>query len=331
MHSKIFCFIDTESTVINGSRVIYDFSYSFVEYNGNGKFSKSLRNREIENDGKILKPLYDKNFIIYEYADYVPGSKKTTYGYANYTYAKFDIVMNMFQLMCDYYKPDAIVGFNFNADIQAIRSTQSVLKTSTQVYMENEKLPVYALFKNNVSIGFDYADKTDLLIYFKNCCPNMLKQFERFAYEHKLFTQSNFVSYKLANFYKYATQNENIEQLHMGYYDNMYLIKCMEKAIEYDGVKFFPQFCMYSDTKKRKHMNDFQTTVKQNIVKKMKHEPLPDWFNDQLLNSKCYNDEDIEDIRKFHPNYGGSNKYNAPYFRGVKSRAGVWPPNNLIS
>ena len=329
MVNKVLLFIDTESTIFQNERVVYDLSISIVEqnqYTNDVSFSKSLRNRNISNSNDTFKKLNEKNFLIYEYADLVPHSKKTTYGYANYTYATFKDAMNLFKIMCDYYKPDAILGYNVQADFDAIKNTQKVLKSSPHIYMNNCKLSSDQLFKQYACDSFDYAYKTDLMLYLSNHCPNFMKLQEQFAMENKLFTSKGFISRKLIDMYRFSTQNPNIEQMHMGYYDNMYAIKCMEKAIKTDGFKYFPKTCMTQTDRKRKHYDDF-FEKERNI--KFKYQDLPNWFNDQLQNSKCLKNEDIEDIRKYHPDFGGSNKITAPYFRGERSRAGIWPPNYI--
>lgn len=330
MVNKVLLFIDTESTIFENERVIYDLSITVVEqnqYTNKVPFDKQLRNRNIESSKEIFTKLNEKNFIIYEYADLVPNSKKVMYGYANYTYAHFKDVIKVLKIMCDYYKPDAIMGYNVQADFEAIKNTQTVLKSSPDIYMKNNRLSSDSLFKQGICNSFDYAYKTDIMLYLTNHCPNFIKKQEEFAMENKLFTDKGFISRKLIDMYRYSTQNPNIEQLHMGYYDNMYAIKCMEKAIKTDGLKHFPQFCMTYNDRKRKHCNDFSEEKPRKI--KYQCEELPKWFNDQLQNSRCLNNESIEDIRRYHPDFGGNNKATAPYFRGESSRAGVWPPNYI--
>ena len=327
MVNKILLFLDTESTIFENERVVYDISITVVEqnqYNNNVKFSKSLRNRDIS-EKNVFTKLHGKNILIDEYAHLVPDSKKTTYGYANYHYVKFSTAVNFLKILCDYYKPDAIVGYNFQADFEALKNTQSVLKTSSHIYMRNEKLSSDILFKQNVCPSFDDAYKTDLMLYFSNHCPKFITQQENFAIEHKLLTPKGFTSRRLIDMYRFSTQNPNIEQMHMGYYDNMYAIKCMEKCISTDGLQFFPKHCMTRNDRKRKHFQDSRTEEFRVLYK---YSELPTWFNDQYQNSKCLSNESIIDIRKFHPDFGGLNKQNAPYFRGEISRSGIWPPNN---
>jgi len=330
--NKVFLFLDTESTIFENERVVYDISISVIEQNENFSgtiYNKSLRSRSISSNGEMFTKLCEKNFIIYEYADLVPHSRKTMYGFANYRYANFSQVMNLFRIVCDYYKPDAIIGYNIQADFDAIKNTQSVLKTSECVYMKNSKLSSHSLFKQNTCKSFDNAYKTDLMLYLSNHCPNFMDKQEEFAMENKLFTNNGFISRKLIDMYRFATENPDIEQMHMGYYDNMYTIKCMEKAFKTDGIKYFPMNCMSENERKRKHSNEF-TEIDDKVEIKYQINDLPLWFNDQLQNSKCLKNEKIEDIRKFHPDFGGSNKSNAPYFRGENSRAGIWPPNYTI-
>lgn len=340
MVNKVLLFLDTESTIFENERVIYDLSITVVEqnqYTTNVPFDKKLRNRNIEGIQDIFTKLNEKNFIIYEYADLVPNSKKTTYGYANYIYANFDYVINVLKIMCDYYQPDSILGYNIQADFDAIRNTQSVLKSSPYIYMKNDRLSSDALFKQGICESFDYSYKTDVMLYLSNHCPIFMKSYEEFALEHKLLTNNGFISQKLIDMYRFSTQNPNIEQLHMGYYDNMYAIKCMEKAIKTDGIRYFPKHCMTQNNRKRKHCNDENNKKRkhcddiENSSKKVKYQygNLPSWFNDQLQNSKCLKTEAVEDIRKYHPHFGGSNKSTAPYFRGETTRAGIWPPNYI--
>ena len=330
MVNKVLLFIDTESTVLENERVIYDLSITVVEqnqYTTNVPFEKKLRNRNIEGSKDIFTKLNEKNFLIYEYADLIPNSKKTTYGYANYTYAQFEDTIKAFKIICDYYKPDAILGYNIQADFDAIKNTQKVLKSSSDIYMKNNRLSSDLLFKQSVCNGFDYAYKTDIMLYLSNHCPNFMNQQEEFAMENKLFTEKGFISRKLIDMYRYSTQNPNIEQLHMGYYDNMYAIKCMEKAIKTDGLQHFPQFCMTQNDRKRKHCDDLNKDKLRDI--KFQFDELPKWFNDQFQNSRCLKNESIEDIRRYHPDFGGTNQQTAPYFRGERSRAGIWPPNYI--
>ena len=340
MVNNVLLFIDTESTIYDNERVIYDLSITVVEqnqYTTNVPFDKKLRNRYIEGTTETFTKLNEKNFLIYEYAHLVPNSKKVTYGYANYTYAQFENAIKVLKIMCDYYKPDAILGYNVQADFDAIKSTQSVLKSSEYIYMKNDRLSSDSLFKQGICNDFDYAYKTDIMLYLTNHCPNFMNKQEEFAIENELFTEKGFLSRKLIDMYRFSTQNPNIEQLHMGYYDNMYAIQCMEKAIKTDGLKHFPQFCMTQNDRKRKHYNDendrkrkhCDDEAEENKKVKYQYDTLPKWFNDQLQNSKCLKNEVVEDIRKYHPDFGGSNKKTAPYFRGVSSRAGIWPPNYI--
>jgi len=329
MVNKVLLFIDTESTIFENERVIYDLSITVVEQNQHTTdvpFSKDLRNRSINGTNNTFTKLNEKNLLIDEYADLVPNSKKTTYGYANYTYAKFEDAIRIFKIMCDYYKPDSIMGYNVQADFDAIKNTQKVLKSSQYIYMKNNRLSSDSLFKQGVCNAFDYAYKTDIMLYLSNHCPNFMNNQEEFAMNNKLFTNKGFISRKLIDMYRYSTQNPNIEQLHMGYYDNMYAIKCIEKAISTDGIAHFPKDCMTQNDRKRKHFNDF---VQKEQQIKYQYDELPKWFNDQFQNSRCLKNEQIEDIRRYHPDFGGNNKTTAPYFRGERSRAGIWPPNYI--
>jgi len=340
MVNKVLMFLDTESTIFENERVIYDLSITVVEqnqYTTNVPFDKNLRNRNIEGSKDVFKKLNEKNFLIYEYAHLVPNSKKVTYGYANYTYAKFKDVIKVLKIMCDYYKPDAIMGYNVQADFDAIKNTQKVLKSSPDIYMKNDRISSDSLFKQGACNGFEYAYKTDIMLYLSNHCPNFMDKQEKFALENKLFTEKGFISRKLIDMYRFSTQNPNIEQLHMGYYDNMYAIQCMEKAIKTDGLKHFPQFCMTQNDRKRKHYNDENkrkrkhNNIEAENNKKIKYQydVIPKWFGDQFQNSRCLENETIEDIRRYHPDFGGNNKVTAPYFRGETSRAGIWPPNYI--
>lgn len=342
MVNKVLLFLDTESTIFENERVIYDLSITVVEqnqYTNNVPFSKILRSRNIESTNDTFTKLNEKNIIIYEYAELIPNSKKSTYGYANYDYYTFENAMKILKIMCDYYKPDAIIGYNIQADFDAIKNTQKVLKSSPYIYMNSNRLSSDSVFKQGTCNSFDSAYKTDLMLYLSNHCPNFMNKQETFAMENKLFTEKGFISRRLIDMYRYSTHNPNIEQLHMGYYDNMFAIKCMEKAISTDGIKYFPRNCMTQKDRKRTHFNEFvnkdrkrkheDDCIEPNKKIKYKFDELPKWFNDQLLNSKCLKNEALEDVRRYHPDFGGSNKPSAPYFRGEESRAGIWPPNYI--
>ena len=323
--SKTLVFIDTESTIVNGERIIYDFAFTLVEQSKNYtdvKFAKSLRSRDIisKNSSKIL---YECNTLIEEFADFVPSNKQSLYGYSDYYYMTFDETIKNFKNVCMYYKPDAIIGYNMQADFEAIKSTQSVLKTSKDIYISNSKLPSDSLFKKNVCPAFDNAYKTDLMLYLTNHCKTFMKEQEIFAKSHKLLTQNGYISRKLVDMYRFSTNNENIEQLHIGYYDNMYCIKCIEKSMETDGMQYFPLECMSQNERKRKHIDDNEDN---RINIKYQSGDIPKWFNDQFQNSKCIKNESIVDVRKYHPHFGGTNSKLAPYFKGERSGAGIWPP-----
>ena len=329
MVNNVLLFIDTESTVFKSTRITYDISFTIIEQAGiHDKFNKELRSRTISNNGKSVHKVFERNFIVDEFADFVPASKKHMYGYANYMYSPFDQIITCLKTACDVYKPDAIIGYNMQADFDAIKSTQGFLKSSPYIYSPNSRLSSSTLFKKNVCKAYDSAHKCDLMLYLTNHCPHFMEYHESFAHEHSLYTPNNFVSHKLIDMYRYSTHNPNIEQLHMGYYDNMYAIKCFEKSIKTDGVIHFPICCMSENNRKRKHMDDFNQSSSQRIVKH-KWSPLPSWFQDQVDNSRCYKNESITDIRKFHPDFGGPNKPNAPYFRGEVSGSGIWPPSYI--
>ena len=345
MVNKVLLFLDTESTIFENERVIYDLSITVIEYNqyaSNVPFDKKLRNRNIEGPKKVFTKLNEKNLLIYEYAHLIPNSKKVTYGYADYRYTSFEDSVKIFKILCDYYKPDAILGYNVQADFDAIKNTQKVLKTSPDIYMKNNRISSDSLFKKGICNGFDFAYKTDIMLYLSNHCPNFMNLQEKFAIENELFTEKGFLSRKLIDMYRYSTQNPNIEQLHMGYYDNMYAIQCIEKSIKTDGFKYFPQFCMTQNDRKRRHCDDVtdsklkrkfhdNTSTHSGEQKKIKYQydSIPNWFNDQFKNSRCLKNESVEDIRRYHPDFGGTNKQSAPYFRGETSRAGISPPNYI--
>jgi hypothetical protein len=329
MTPKTVLFLDTESTIYNNQRVIYDLSISVAECNSNSTFcDKTLRTRRVYKNGKSINILEEKNYIIYEFAHLVPSSKQTMYGYANYEYINFCDAVHMLKTICNYYKPDSIMGYNIQADYSAIKNTQSVLKTSPDIYTDKSCISSASLFKKNVCTAFDKAHKSDLMLYLTNHCPNFMKQQEEFAFENRLYTDRKYLSRRLIDMYRFATSNPNIEQMHMGYYDNMYAIACLEKSMKTDNFTYFPFDCMTQNNRKRKHSDSFKNNDRNVKIKfMMLNEPLPVWFDDQLQNSKCLENEDIEDIRKFHPHYGGTNNQSAPYFRGVHSRAGIWPPS----
>ena len=337
--NKVVLFIDTESTIFNGKRVVYDVSLSCMKlnvHNSKVPFKKFLRNRTIDNSDRIITPIYENNMIIEEFKQLIPSSKETTYGYAQYNTYTFKNAMEVFKIVCNYYKPDAIVGYNFQADFDAIKSTQTYLKTSDIIYSNNPKLPNYKLFKKNECNSFDNAFKTDLMLYLISYCPNFMKYQEDFTNQNKITTQNGYLSQKLIDMYRYTVQNVNIEQLHMGYYDNMFAIEVLEKALVTDGFQQFPINCFNTPQKKRKRYME-EEAPKENINNKRKfmhlmdNQDVPSWFDDKLRNSKCSKTENIEDIRRFHPHYGGSNKETAPYFRGSDTRAGIWPPPYAVS
>lgn len=330
MTQNIILFIDTESTIFKDHRVVYDVSFTIVKQHSNtNKFHKKLRNRTVNNNGKLLSTVFERNYIVDEFADFIPDSKRQMYGYANYFYESFSNILGALKYACDMYKPNAIVGYNMQSDIEALRSTQSFLKTSNLIYAQNTKLSSSALFKKYVCNAYDMAYKCDLMLYLTNHCPNFMTMQEEFAYSNDLFTSNKTISRKLVDMYRFVSGNANIEQIHMGYYDNMYAIHCMEKSIKTDGAMYFPFDCMTENNRKRKRAEDFED--QQGLDIKYKNGPLPSWFYDQLKNSKCLKNEAIEDVRKFHPDFGGSNKPTAPYFRGERSGAGVWPPAYLTT
>ena len=328
--SKILLFIDTESTIVDGERIIYDFSFTVVKQckkYTDVKFTKSLRSRDIisKNYSKIL---YESNTLIDEFADMVPVSKQALYGFADYYYMTFDETIKNFKNVCTFYKPDAIIGYNMHADFEAIKNTQYVLKSNKDVYSKNDKLSSNTLFKKNVCPAFDNSYKTDLMLYLTNHCNSFMKEQETFAKTHKLLTKNGYISRKLLDMYRYSTNNENIEQLHIGYYDNMYCMKCIEKSIETDGMQYFPVECMSQNDRKRKHIDDDDENHKKI---KFQSADIPKWFDDQFQNSKCIKNETILDVRKYHPDFGGTNSKFAPYFKGENSGAGIWPPNNYYN
>lgn len=326
MDTNFYFFIDTESIIYNDSRVVYDLSISLVKYMKHScNFSKELRNRTISNIDESFSTIYEKNIIIYEYAHLIPESKKHMYGYANYQYMKFDEAIEHLQFIFKIFKPDCIIGYNFQSDIEALKSTQNVLKTSKLIYSNNVHISSGTLFKKNVCIEYDKTIKCDLMLYLTNHCPKFMKQQEEFSFEHNLVTKSKYISQKLVDMYRYVSGNPNIEQVHMGYYDNMYSIKCLKKSLQTDGSKYFPIHCMSENNRKRKHIDSFNDN--NEIIIEYKSHPLPNWFNDQYKNSKCSKNESLLDIRKFHPDFGGNNSNYAPYFRGKRTREGIWPPD----
>ena len=327
--TKCILFIDTESSIYNNHRVVYDVSYTLVNINKNAKYGKTdkqLRSRHIHRSNDLIETQYEKHFIVYEFAHLVPHSKQSMYGYANYHYACYNEVMMHLKHLCDLFKPDAIIGYNVQADFDAMKSTQSFLKTCDSVYFKNPKLPSLTVFKKDVCKAFDSAYKTDLMLYLSHHCPRFMDMQEKFAFDNNLITKNGFISRRLIDMYRFTTNNPNIEQMHMGYYDNMYAIKCLEKSILTDGIKYFPMNCMTENERKRKHSDEF-TEDSMRLDIKFQHGELPDWFNDQYQNSKCLKSEPLEDIRKYHPDFGSSNKPSAPYFRGSRTRAGIWPPS----
>ena len=164
--NKQYLFIDTESSFHENERVIYDLSFSIVEHNkSNIKFEKTLRNRYIKYSGDILSIIAEKNIIIEEFSHLIPSYRKTNYGFANYCTMSFKNAVSVLKLTCDTYKPDAIIGYNFQSDIQTIKNTQSILKSSDIIYMNNSRLPSYKLFKSKKCISFDNAFKNDMLLY----------------------------------------------------------------------------------------------------------------------------------------------------------------------
>jgi len=334
--NKTVLFIDTESTIFNGKRVVYDLSLSCVKlnvHNSHVPFKKYLRNRTIDNSDRIITPIYENNMIINEFKHLIPQSKESTYGYAQYNRFTFKDAMNVLKIVCDCYHPDAIIGYNVQADFEAIRSTQQYLKTSDLVYSTNVKLPTYKIFKSKLCNAFDNAFKTDLMLYLVSYCPNFMKDQEIFMNENKLITKNGYLSQRLIDMYRFTVQNKNIDQLHMGYYDNMFAIEVLEKAIVTDGYKQFPLNCFNTPEKKRKRIleDNQKNNNKRKFIHLMDNQDVPVWFNDQIDNSKCSKSEDIEDIRRFHPHFGGTNKETAPYFRGSDTRAGIWPPPYAVS
>ena len=332
---KTYVFLDTESTVSNGSRVIYDLSITVVQQKENVQnirqnvyeYEKQLRNRKIKSDSRALTDVYKQCIVIDEFSHLVPDYKKPLYGFSNYEYMPFADAVHELKVICDVMKPDAIMGYNLIADIEAIKSTEIVLGTSKCIYkrISNTNVPPYRLFYINKCVGYDKAIKSDLMVYLNNFCPNFMKEQEEFCIEHNLVTNNGYTSRTLQNMYRYAVNNPDIEQMHMGYYDNMYAIECLNHSIYTDGCMYLPFNGMNINKRKRININENKNDDEVKIFHKFAE--IPEWFQDQLLNSKCSNIEDIDDIRKFHPDFGGPNKVTAPYFRGVNSREGIWPPS----
>ena len=330
--AKRYVFIDTESTIFRKERVIYDLSITVVEQKQNitnKKFTKHLRNRFIDNDDKNLKEICSKNILVFEYADLVPEYKQTLYGYSDYEYMFFADAVNVLKILCDIYKPDAIMGYNLIADLDAIKNTQKVLKTSKIIYNNTKtNVPPYKLFYANKCNAFDNAVKSDLMIYLCNFCPNFIKQQEEFCEEHRLLTKTGYTSQTLQNMYRYSVNNPSIEQIHIGVYDNMFAIECLSQSILTDGCMYIPFNGMIMNKRKRcKAEEDLKQTKKIKYL--MNNETIPEWYEDQKLNSKCSKTEEIEDIRRFHPDFGGTNSKKAPYFRGCTTGSGIWPPSYL--
>lgn len=244
--TQTILFINTQS---NENNHIYDLSFSVYSLNksySSVKFDKTLRNRRIYNTNEILKPMFNKNYLIYENSHKIPIEKRTNYMfYADYTYATFRHSLTTLKYICDIYKPNIIIGNNLNDDICNIRNTQSQLKTNDSIYMENEKLPSYKLFKKHECQAFDNAYKIDINLYIKNHCPNFMKCCTDFCNEFDIELQ-----YNLCNMYRYAIMSPNIEQLHIGFYDIEFMTSCLTKAIKMDGMKYFPQHCIKDNKRK---------------------------------------------------------------------------------
>lgn len=54
--------------------------------------------------------------------------------------------------------------------------------------------------------------------------------------------------------------------------------------------------------------------------------PLPEWLESQLASSKVTPGEELWDNRKDLAMFGGTKTSNIPWFKGVDSGEGVWPP-----
>ena len=144
--SNILLVLDTQYIHYKGRNIVYDVSCSLVNFSktkSTVNFSKTLRNRNIHNTSDNIEVMFDYHFIVYEYANLIPYNKQNTYGYANYMYEEFKDIMIFIKNVCQCYKPDAIIGNNLNMSFNALRSTQSALKTSNIVYMDNENVPEY--------------------------------------------------------------------------------------------------------------------------------------------------------------------------------------------
>ena len=249
--NKTLLFLDTQSSLNkHNNEVIFDLSITVVEQNRNissEKFEKILRSRRIFNTKTILKPIYEHNFIIYENRNLIPGNKRTEYGYSDYKYTTFKNTMLNLKLVCDIFKPDAILGYNLEKSFYNIKNTQSFLKTSKFIYMNNPKLPSYSLFKLTECKAFDLSYKTDISIYIQNHCPNFIKEYEQFITEYDL-SHDKF----LFNLYRYSINNSTIPLISMGCYHNMFSVETLCKVIQKDGIRYFPQQCITNNYLKRK-------------------------------------------------------------------------------
>lgn len=223
-------FLNTQYSNYNNESILYDISFIVTEViNKNNRYIKYSKN--------ILKPIIEKHIIIKEFEFLIPSNKDHLYGFANYTIMSFKDAVNLISIICNSYKPNIIYGNDLQLSFQIIKNTQKILNTNDELDMNNYRIPSYTLFKKNISIGFEKSKKYNITDYILEKSEKFVKQYFDFALEHKLFTNTGFISKSIIHLYNFTINNLNIELQNICQYDNMYIIEIISKSISLDKLE----------------------------------------------------------------------------------------------
>ena len=225
-----FLFINTQHSKHNNESILYDISFIIVEVISNST-------KYIKYSNNILKQVFEKHILIEEFNFMIPSNKQHLYGFANYTIMKFKDVINLLSLICNSFKPNIIYGNDLQLSFQIIKNTQKMLNTNDDLDMTNYRIPSYTLFKKNISFGFENSKKYNIADYILEKSEKFVHQYYNFALQHKLFTDTGFISKSIIHLYNFTINNLNIELQNICQYDNMYIIEIISKSISLDKLK----------------------------------------------------------------------------------------------